>query len=58
MEKATPSMVPTMAPFMVPENQHKDIPGNPSTAKSSAEKLNDCSNGRPLRVLSEEKTVM
>ena len=39
---------------MVPNNAHKDIPGNPSTAKSSAEKLNDRSNGKPLRVLSEE----
>ena len=43
----------TMA-TMVPNNAHKDIPGNPSTAKSSAEKLNDRSNGKPLRVLSEE----
>lgn len=33
---------------------HKDIPGNPSTASSSAVQLNDRSNGRPLRVLSEE----
>lgn len=33
---------------------HKDIPGNPSTASSSAFQLNDRSNGRPLRVLSEE----
>ena len=44
---------PTMAPNM-PKNEHVDIPGNPSTAKSSAEKLNDRSNGQPLRVLSEE----
>lgn len=43
----------TMA-TMVPNNQHKDIPGNPSTAKSSTLKLNDRSNGKPLRVLSEE----
>ncbi|HSR38265.1 MAG TPA: phytanoyl-CoA dioxygenase family protein, partial [Phnomibacter sp.] len=48
------SMAPGMAPTMMPENAHKDIPGNPSTAKSSATKLNDRSNGRPLRVLSEE----
>jgi hypothetical protein len=47
-------MQPTMAPTMVPQNAHKDIPGNPSTAKSSAEKLNDRSNGKPLSVLSEE----
>ncbi len=38
---------------MIPENAHKDIPGNPSTAKSSKVKLNDLSNGKPLRVLSE-----
>ena len=48
------SMAPGMAPTMMPENAHKDIPGNPSTAKSSATKLNDRSNGRPLRVLSAE----
>ena len=46
-------MTPTMTPTMVPTNAHKDIPGNPSTAKSSATKLNDRSNGKPLRVLSE-----
>ncbi|MFM7196153.1 MAG: phytanoyl-CoA dioxygenase family protein [Bacteroidota bacterium] len=44
------SMVPTMAPTMA----HKDIPGNPSTAKSSVKKLNDRSNSEPLRLLSEE----
>jgi Phytanoyl-CoA dioxygenase (PhyH) len=33
---------------------HKEIPGNPSTAKSSAQRLNDRSNGQPLRILSEE----
>ncbi|SDM20223.1 phytanoyl-CoA dioxygenase family protein [Siphonobacter aquaeclarae] len=33
---------------------HLDIPGNPSTASSSKISLNDRSNGRPLRVLSEE----
>lgn len=42
-----------MAPTMAPNNAHKDIPGNPSTAKSSNIKLNDRSNGKPLRVLSE-----
>ena len=41
-------MTPTMA------NAHKDIPGNPSTAKSSKVKLNGRSNGKPLRILSEE----
>jgi hypothetical protein len=44
----------TMAPTMAPQQAHKDIPGNPSTAKSSRIKLSDRSNGEPLRVLSEE----
>src|SRR5215212_8839110 len=44
----------TMVPTMGTNNAHKDIPGNPSTAKSSSIKLNDRSNGKPLRVLSEE----
>lgn len=35
-------------------NAHYEIPGNPSTTKSSALKLNDRSNGHTLRVLSEE----
>jgi hypothetical protein len=38
-----------------PEMAHKEIPGNPSTAKSSQLKLNDRSNGKPLRLLSEEE---
>ena len=42
----------TMAATMTP-NAHTDIPGNPSTAKSSKVKLNDRSNGQPLQVLSE-----
>ncbi len=46
-------MVPTMAPTMIPNTYHKDKPGNPSTATSSQQKLNDRSNGEPLRVLSE-----
>jgi len=37
-----------------PNKNHKDIPGNPSTATSSKLKLNDRSNGKPLRVLTEE----
>ncbi len=37
-----------------PNKNHKEIPGNPSTATSSALKLNDRSNGKPLRVLTEE----
>ncbi|MFM9020836.1 MAG: phytanoyl-CoA dioxygenase family protein [Sediminibacterium sp.] len=44
----------TMVPTMAPQNAHLDIPGNPSTAKSSHLQLNDRSNGKPLRVLSEE----
>jgi Phytanoyl-CoA dioxygenase (PhyH) len=40
----------TMQPTM---NAHKDIPGNPSTSKSSSYKLNDRSNNLPLRVLTE-----
>jgi len=52
MEQKT--MVPTMVPTMAPTNAHKDIPGNPSTAKSSAIQLNDRSNGKPLRVLSDD----
>jgi Phytanoyl-CoA dioxygenase (PhyH) len=51
MEQKT--MTPTMTPTMATTNAHKDIPGNPSTAKSSATKLNDRSDGKPLRVLSE-----
>jgi ectoine hydroxylase-related dioxygenase (phytanoyl-CoA dioxygenase family) len=43
----------TMAPVGV-NIKHEDIPGNPSTAFSSALKLNDRSNGKPLKVLSEE----
>ena len=34
-------------------NAHQDIPGNPSTAKSSQVKLNDRTNGQALRVLTE-----
>lgn len=52
MDKQT--MAATMAPTMNPNNAHKDIPGNPSTAKSSSIKLNDRSNGKPLRVMSED----
>ncbi|NEU67249.1 phytanoyl-CoA dioxygenase family protein [Spirosoma agri] len=44
----------TMAQTMIPDNAHKDIPGNPSTATSSKLSLNDRANGAPLRVLSEE----
>ena len=34
---------------------HKEIPGNPSTAKSSSKKLNDRQNRSPLRVLTEKQ---
>jgi len=37
-----------------PNRNHKDIPGNPSTATSSKIMLSDRSNGKPLRVLTEE----
>lgn len=37
-----------------PNKNHKEIPGNPSTATSSTLRLNDRSNGKPLKVLSEE----
>ncbi|MFN4146645.1 MAG: phytanoyl-CoA dioxygenase family protein [Runella sp.] len=48
------TMTPTMAPVKMANTNHEDIPGNPSTATSSQLKLNDRSNGQPLRVLSEE----
>ena len=44
------SAIDTTAPI----NAHKEIPGNPSTAKSSTLHLNDRSNGEPLRILTEE----
>ncbi len=44
----------TMAPTMIPKNNHLEMPGNPSTATSSKISLNDRSQGQPLRVLSEE----
>ena len=37
------------------ESEHKKIPGNPSTAKSSSLKLNTRKNSEPLRVLTEEQ---
>jgi ectoine hydroxylase-related dioxygenase (phytanoyl-CoA dioxygenase family) len=45
---------PTKA-TMVPDNQHKDIPGNPSTAKSSNVKLRTEATADQLRVLSIEQ---
>lgn len=44
----------TMATGMVPDNQHKDIPGNPSTAKSSNVQLRQEATKDSLRVLSIE----
>lgn len=41
-----------MATTMVPDNAHKDIPGNPSTAKSSNLKLREQADAKSLRVLS------
>lgn len=44
----------TMAPTMMPNTAHKNIPGNPSTATSSQIKLRtSIEAGRPLRVLSQ-----
>ena len=40
---------------MVPNNQHKDIPGNPSTAKSSEFRLRTEATPESLRVLSMEE---
>ena len=37
------------------ENAHLDIPGNPSTAKSSTLQLNQRKNNEPLNLLSEEQ---
>lgn len=54
MQETTATMTPTMATAMIPDNAHKEIPGNPSTAISSPLKFNDRTNGQPLRVLSED----
>jgi hypothetical protein len=54
MQKEQQTMVASMVATMTPDNAHKNIPGNPSTAKSSNLKLNDRLNGKPLRILSEE----
>lgn len=50
---AQQTMAPTMAPTMQPNQAHKDIPGNPSTATTSAIQLRTSTEGLPLRVLSE-----
>lgn len=44
----------TMTATMIPDNQHKDIPGNPSTAKSSNVKLRQTATADSLRVLTME----
>ncbi len=36
---------------MIPDNKHKEIPGNPSTAKSSIQKLRNSASSDSLRVL-------
>ncbi|MDC3354308.1 hypothetical protein OAW17_01695 [Flavobacteriaceae bacterium] len=38
----------------IPNNAHKDIPGNPSTATTSKIRLRDTAEAASLRVLSEE----
>lgn len=49
-----PTMTPTMAPNAMANTNHKDIPGNPSTATSSQQKLRtSLAEGKPLQVLSE-----
>jgi len=45
----------TMATSMAPENQHTDIPGNPSTAKSSNVQLRKEALAESLRVLTIEQ---
>lgn len=40
---------------MIPDNQHKEIPGNPSTAKSSEQKLRTNASDDSLRVLSMDQ---
>lgn len=45
----------TMATPLVPDNKHKDIPGNPSTAKSSNVKLRQEASEDTLRVLTMEQ---
>lgn len=41
----------------LPENQHKDIPGNPSTAKSSVHQLNDFPNSYDSVLLDKEQIL-
>ncbi|WP_367390771.1 phytanoyl-CoA dioxygenase family protein [Lewinella sp. LCG006] len=46
---------PTMSTTMVPDNQHKDIPGNPSTAKSSNVQLRTAATEDTLKVLTKDQ---
>jgi hypothetical protein len=48
------TIIPTMTPTMMPNMNHTDIPGNPSTATTSQVKLRtSIAEGPPLKVLSE-----
>lgn len=50
-----PTMTPTMAPATMANQNHTDIPGNPSTATSSSVRLRtSLEQGGALRVLSKE----
>jgi len=40
---------------MIPDNKHNDIPGNPSTAKSSIQKLRNSASSNSLRVLTMDQ---
>ena len=40
---------------MIPDNKHKKIPGNPSTAKSSIQKLRNSASNDNLRVLTMDQ---
>ncbi len=53
MKKSDPSKQPSM----VPNNQHEDILGNPSTAKSSKVKLRTTATKDSLRVLTMEQWI-
>lgn len=44
-----------MGTTMIPDNQHKEIPGNPSTAKSSTVKLREEATPETLRVLTPKQ---
>lgn len=48
-------LLPEVKVSMRPENQHKDIPGNPSVAKSSSVRLRQEVGERSLRVLTAEQ---